>query len=302
MQRPVIVRPPRILASDDVLVDLLPARCRVTGHVDFGDDADTTGERVVDNSVNVGAVVGFAGGVGVLGHLGVGVDLDGPRLVVGNVPVKDVHLGQSKTVDLLLDLGNREVVASRVNHDATVGIVGVILNSDGLLNDEIATISNDDLLKSGESVQRSPNRLGSDIDGVAIANGKRVALIDTVLQFGRPIVDLDVNLAQAGATGGASLLLGRSIGERLEHGNGRLDGLRNPSNSGDGLPGALPGIVDEARVVRSGSATTSSVGVQRNASANMLGARLSPLNLLWRRQGVYLYGFSQGGESHDRRN
>jgi len=254
VELPDVVGPPRVGARDDVRVDLLPAGGRVARHVDLGDDADTAGAGVLDDVAQVVVRVDLARGVGVPGHLRVGLDGDGPRLRVVEVPVQDVELGQGHGVELLVDLGDGQEVAARVDHDAAVGVERRILDANGLL-DEVATVAvvDDELLERGEGVEGAPDGLGRDADGVRVGGDvERVRLVDTVLQVRLVVLNIEVDVDEQGqpplVLAAAAAAAGGGRGEGRVAGDGRLGGGGRPAQVEDGGDGALPGLVDEGVV------------------------------------------------------
>ena len=306
VQRPVVVGPPGVLAGDDALVDLLPSGGRVAGHVDLGDDTNTASAAVGNN---VGDIVGrelLSGRVSVLGHLRVGAELHGPRLGVGYVPVEDIELGESKTVNLLLDLGDGDEVSGGIDHDTTVGVLGTILDGDGLLDlQAIAAIRDDELLEGGESVQSTPDSLGGDIN-LARLSAESVALVNTVLQVGIAVGDGDLDSAYGATVTAVPVPLGLGTGgirECLEFGNRRFNGLWCPLQGGDGVVGAGPSI-------RKSLGVRSLAGGLEVELADGERAGAAKLDAHWLRERVDLDGInsrSQGNErkrlvSHFRRN
>ena len=120
----------------------------VAGDVDFGHHGHMTLGGIVDDVLHlllgvvglVGHVVihtgketlDFASAVGAPGReLGVALELDAPALVVGEVPVKHVHLVQCQPVDVFLDIGHREEVAHHVEQHAAVAEAGSVVDAPG---------------------------------------------------------------------------------------------------------------------------------------------------------------------------
>jgi hypothetical protein len=137
----------------------------VTGRVNFWDNADTSSASVFDNLADIGVAVDFASGVRVLGHFRVHPHLNGPRLGVGEVPVKDVEFRKRHSVELQPNLGYAEKVAGGVKHDAADWVQRRVLDCDGLLDDQASmAISDDNLLEGCEGVHGTPDSLGRDVD------------------------------------------------------------------------------------------------------------------------------------------
>lgn len=118
---PVVVGPPAVLASQDRLIDLLPARACVTRHVNFRNDANATGSCVADELFQDVLGIDLILRVSILSHVGIGRDLNGPGLVVNHVPVEDVKLRESHAINLFLDLLLGQVISARINHDTADG-------------------------------------------------------------------------------------------------------------------------------------------------------------------------------------
>lgn len=168
----------------------------MTWHVNLGDDTHTTGARVRDDIGDSLGRVPLASGVGVLQHLRVRVDLDGPGLVIGDVPVEDIELGEGESVKLLLDLWNGNKVASGVYHDTAVGVVRVVLDGDRLLDNEtIFAVGDDELLECREGMKRAPDRLcGNGHSRRRCLDLECVTLIHIVLQVALPVVNVHSEL------------------------------------------------------------------------------------------------------------
>lgn len=295
MQWPIVIGPPTVLASHNVLVNLLPTGRGVAGHIDLGDNANATGSSVGDDPLHITVRVGLASGVGVLEDLRVLVNVDGPGLVVSNVPVQDIHLGESKAVDLFLNLLDCDEVTTSVDHDTTIRVVGVILDGHGLLNNEAIATLNDNLLQSGKGVKSTPGGLGSDVNGAPRGgDSQRVALIHAVLQVGIQVGNLDIDGVQGCAVAAflVSLDMCLSLGgllvagscmtrERLKDRDGLLNALWHPSEGGDGVPGAVKTVLHSLLV----GSITAELQVQ---AADRFGAGTTPRHLLRSGQGVNL--------------
>ncbi len=65
-----------------------------------------------------------------LGEPGVPVDLDPPPLVLGQVPVKRVHLVEGQQVEILLDELHRKQMASHIQVHAPIGEAGRVFDPD----------------------------------------------------------------------------------------------------------------------------------------------------------------------------
>lgn len=119
MGRPVVVRPPGVDAGQDALVNLFPARASVTGHIDFRDNADTTGSSIADDFLEDILAVDLIEGIGIFGHVGVSLEFYRPGLGIHHVPVENVELGKSHAVELLKDLLLGKIISAGINHDTT---------------------------------------------------------------------------------------------------------------------------------------------------------------------------------------
>ena len=124
----------------------------VARELDLGNDRDEAPRGIVDHFAHlllcieaaVGALVVTARLVvlaaGVLAderapphrsdarQLGVAADFDAPALIVGQVPVKDIHLVQRQQIERALDLVDRKEVARHVEHQPAVGHRGPVLD------------------------------------------------------------------------------------------------------------------------------------------------------------------------------
>jgi hypothetical protein len=96
-------------------------RTHVSGSVNFGDDLDGIEFCHADEAADVVRSVDLLGAVAtVVGQLGVRAESDGEGLVVHQVPVQDVQLGQGHGLDQSLDGRHSQEVPRRVNHNTSV--------------------------------------------------------------------------------------------------------------------------------------------------------------------------------------
>lgn len=238
---PAIVIPPGVGAGNGLLVDLEPSGGGVAGHVELGHDTDTALATILDDGGNVLLGVDLAGRVSILGHLGVLLDLDGPGLVVGDVPVENVHLGVGEGVNLAVERLQVVEVAGGIVEDTTVSVLGTVSNVDGLLDLETAlAVADDDLVEGLETVEGTPDGLGLDGTLASSCDIKGVSLINSVLEVGLQVGDMDLNglegvlaVVSVLGRGGIGLLLIATLSEDGEW--GELGGRALPGDGGPSL-------------------------------------------------------------------
>ena len=135
----------------------------VAGDIHLGDDVDETLGSVFHNVLNlllgvvaaVGALLAFAGRVGLTPGLVVAVNspgthivelgifgyLDTPPMVVGKVPVKLVHLVGSHQIEVLLYLADAKEMTRHVEKTAAPMETGIVLDmAEGKLDPAIANL------------------------------------------------------------------------------------------------------------------------------------------------------------------
>ena len=168
---------------DDVL-HLLLGVIGLVGHVVIH-----TGEETLD----------FASAVGAPGReLGVALELDAPALVVGEVPVKHVHLVQCQPVDVFLDIGHREEVAHHVEQHAAVAEAGSVVDAPGRNVGDEASPGGQQLQERLHAVEEAGLVVAGDGDAGAV-DLQGVALVGTAAGN----AELDGRLAGPGACGHA---------------------------------------------------------------------------------------------------
>src|SRR5208283_5553098 len=123
-----------------------PTGC-VPRHVEFRDDPDAAVGRICDNFANLFLRVVKPIRTHPL-QLGKALAFDAESLIIGEMPVEDVHLHCSQPVDVTLDDVDRLPVARDVDHQASPCKARLVLDADEL--QEIATLIGGDEL---------PNRL-----------------------------------------------------------------------------------------------------------------------------------------------
>src|SRR5215469_981364 len=103
--------------------------CRVSGHVEFGYDADAAIPRVGDDFLHLGLCVKHAVGA-VLLEPRIFFAFHPKALVVGKVPVKDVQFDRCKSVDRSFDFIRRKEVAGNIERQTAPGKTRLIANVD----------------------------------------------------------------------------------------------------------------------------------------------------------------------------
>ena len=112
-------------------------RVRVSRHVDFRDDRDVQGCRILDDGAVLLLRVEPAGAAAHLssaadrGEVRPAGDLDPPALVVGQVQVQVVHLEGRELIEVALDVIDPEEVPGDVKHHAAVGVPRIVQDVDG---------------------------------------------------------------------------------------------------------------------------------------------------------------------------
>ena len=249
---PVVVGPPRVVAGDNLRVDLAPTRGGVAGHVNLGNEANAAGAGVAEEISDVLVGVLLALRIGILGHLRESLELDGPGLGVVEMPVENVQLGEGQSVDLLAEFLDGEEITASVKHNAAPRVDGLVNDADGLLDNQAIVVLDDKLLPSCEACERAPDSLCHDFESVgALLDDERVRLINTLLQIRGVVRDLDNGLGHAAATRCPTLNWSRGVGcsrEGLEGRNGTLDGSWGPPEVGDGLGRTSKGGLDNLLV------------------------------------------------------
>ena len=146
----------------------------VSGHVELGDDADATGVGVGDDVADL--ILGVEEAVGAeSGEAGKELAFDAEALVLGEVPVEDVELDGSHSVEIALDDFDGDEVAAGVDVEPAPTEAGGVFDVDGG-EEGVGAVGLDELLEGGEAAHGSDGgggveggRRGGDGEGVAFA-------------------------------------------------------------------------------------------------------------------------------------
>lgn len=86
------------------------------------------------------------------------------------MPMEDIQLRKSHTIQLLVDLGFADIVAAGIYHDTTVRVERRIFDQNWLFDLEAAVaIRNHDLLQCRECVNGTPGGGGCNSDRIAVS-------------------------------------------------------------------------------------------------------------------------------------